>query len=61
MNQELEEGLISIAAPLTNRRQTVAALNISAQANCTSAGDAANLLPPAARGKTISAPDAPRR
>ena len=38
MNQELEEGLISIAAPLTNRTgQTVAALNISGQANRTSA------------------------
>ena len=38
VNQELEEGLISIAAPLTNRSgQTVAALNISGQANRTSA------------------------
>ncbi|WP_428003587.1 IclR family transcriptional regulator [Acidovorax sp.] len=38
VNQELEEGLISIAAPLTNRTgQTVAALNISGQANRTSA------------------------
>ena len=38
INQELEEGLISIAAPLTNRAgQTVAALNISGQANRTSA------------------------
>lgn len=38
VNQELEEGLISIAAPLTNRLgQTVAALNISGQANRTSA------------------------
>jgi IclR family pca regulon transcriptional regulator len=37
-DQELEEGLISIAAPLTNRAgQTVAALNISGQANRTSA------------------------
>ena len=37
VNQELEEGLISIAAPLTNRTgQTVAALNISGQANRTS-------------------------
>jgi IclR family pca regulon transcriptional regulator len=36
--QELEEGLISMAAPLTNRNgQTVAALNISGQANRTSA------------------------
>ncbi|PTT20019.1 IclR family transcriptional regulator [Acidovorax sp. HMWF029] len=38
VNQELEEGLISIAAPLTSRTgQTVAALNISGQANRTSA------------------------
>lgn len=38
VNQELEEGLISMAAPLTNRTgQTVAALNISGQANRTSA------------------------
>ncbi|WP_119157991.1 IclR family transcriptional regulator domain-containing protein [Caldimonas tepidiphila] len=38
VNQELEEGLISIAAPLTNRAgETVAALNISGQANRTSA------------------------
>jgi IclR family pca regulon transcriptional regulator len=38
VNQELEEGLISMAAPLTNRNgQTVAALNISGQANRTSA------------------------
>lgn len=38
VNQELEEGLISLAAPLTNRAgQTIAALNISGQANRTSA------------------------
>lgn len=38
INQELEEGLISVAAPLRNRAgQTVAALNISGQANRTSA------------------------
>jgi IclR family pca regulon transcriptional regulator len=38
VNQELEEGLVSMAAPLTNRTgQTVAALNISGQANRTSA------------------------
>lgn len=37
VNQELEEGLISIAAPLTDRSgRTVAALNISGQANRTS-------------------------
>lgn len=38
VNQELEEGLISIAAPLTDRHgRTVAALNISGQANRTNA------------------------
>lgn len=38
VNQELEEGLISIAAPLKNRAgQTIAALNISGQANRTNA------------------------
>ena len=38
VNQELEEGLISVAAPLKNRAgETVAALNISGQANRTSA------------------------
>lgn len=38
VNQELEEGLISIAAPLKNRAgQVTAALNISGQANRTSA------------------------
>ncbi|MBI2772766.1 MAG: IclR family transcriptional regulator [Burkholderiales bacterium] len=38
VNQELEEGLISVAAPLTNRAgRTIAALNISGQANRTSA------------------------
>jgi IclR family pca regulon transcriptional regulator len=38
VNQELEEGLISIAAPITNRAgATVAALNISGQANRSSA------------------------
>lgn len=38
VNQELEEGLVSIAAPITNPAgQTVAALNISGQANRTSA------------------------
>ncbi|MES3002960.1 MAG: IclR family transcriptional regulator [Pseudomonadota bacterium] len=37
VNQELEEGLVSIAAPVTNRSgRTVAALNISGQANRTS-------------------------
>jgi IclR family pca regulon transcriptional regulator len=38
VNQELEEGLMSMAAPLTNRAgRVVAALNISGQANRTSA------------------------
>jgi IclR family transcriptional regulator, pca regulon regulatory protein len=37
VNQELEEGLVSIAAPLTGRNgRVVAALNISGQANRTS-------------------------
>lgn len=36
VNQELEEGLVSIAAPIVNRAgRTVAALNISGQANRT--------------------------
>ena len=38
VNQELEEGLVSMAAPIFNRAgQMVAALNISGQANRTSA------------------------
>ena len=38
VNQELEEGLVSIAAPITDRAgRAVAALNISGQANRTSA------------------------
>ena len=38
VDQELEEGLISLAAPITNRAgETVAALNISGQANRSSA------------------------
>lgn len=38
VNQELEEGLVSLAAPIINRGgQMVAALNISGQANRTSA------------------------
>ncbi|OPH11531.1 IclR family transcriptional regulator domain-containing protein, partial [Azospirillum brasilense] len=38
IDQELEEGLISVAAPLRDRAgRTVAALNISGQANRTSA------------------------
>ena len=48
VNQELEEDLISIAAPLTNRTgQTVAALNISGQANRTSAAMMQKSLLPA--------------
>lgn len=48
VNQELEEGLISIAAPLTNRAgQTVAALNISGQANRTSPRQMQEALLPA--------------
>jgi IclR family pca regulon transcriptional regulator len=48
VNQELEEGLISIAAPITNRAgRTVAALNISGQANRTSAKTLQeSMLPP---------------
>ena len=38
INQELEEGLVSLAAPVKNQTgQTVAAINISGQANRTSA------------------------
>lgn len=38
VDQELEEGLVSMAAPITNRAgQTIAALNISGQANRTNA------------------------
>ncbi len=38
MNQELEEGLVSIAAPIVDRAgRTIAAINISGQANRTSA------------------------
>ena len=38
VNQELEEGLISVAAPIVNRQgRMVAALNITGQANRTNA------------------------
>lgn len=48
VNQELEEGLISLAAPITNRAgRTVAALNLSGQANRTSAKVAQEQLLPA--------------
>ena len=47
VNQELEEGLISLAAPLTNRAgRMVAALNLSGQANRTSAKVAQDQLLP---------------
>lgn len=40
VDQELEEGLLSIAAPIRNRAgQTIAALNVSGQANRTSAAE----------------------
>jgi IclR family transcriptional regulator, pca regulon regulatory protein len=57
VNQELEEGLISLAAPLTNRAgQVVAALNISGQANRTSARVMQDTMLPAlmAAAKEIS-------
>jgi len=57
VNQELEEGLISIAAPLADRTgRTVAALNISGQANRTSAAMMQESLLPALlrAAKTIS-------
>lgn len=50
MNQELEEGLISIAAPVTDRSgRTVAALNISGQANRTPAKMMQETMLPALR------------
>lgn len=57
VNQELEEGLISMAAPLTNRAgHTVAALNISGQANRTSAAVMQETMLPAllSAAQTIS-------
>ena len=40
VDQELEEGLISIAAPIRNRAgQVIAAMNVSGQANRTSAAE----------------------
>ena len=57
VNQELEEGLISLAAPITNRAgRTVAAINISGQANRTNAKVAQDKLLPAllASARTIS-------
>lgn len=47
VNQELEEGLVSLAAPIVNRAgRTIAAINISGQANRTSARAAQELLLP---------------
>lgn len=57
VNQELEEGLISLAAPITNRAgRTVAALNLSGQANRTNVKTAQEQLLPALRAsaETIS-------
>jgi len=48
VNQELEEGLISVACPVTDRSgRTVAALNISGQANRTNVKTAQDTLVPA--------------
>ena len=48
VNQELEEGLISLAAPITDRAgRTIAAINISGQANRTNAQLAQDSLLPA--------------
>ncbi|RZI91082.1 MAG: IclR family transcriptional regulator [Variovorax sp.] len=50
VNQELEEGLISMAAPIVNRSgRMVAALNISGQANRTSAKVMQDTMLPALR------------
>ncbi|MFT6589497.1 MAG: IclR family pca regulon transcriptional regulator [Rhodoferax sp.] len=47
-DQELEEGLISLAAPITNRAgRSIAAINISGQANRTNAREAQERLLPA--------------
>lgn len=57
VNQELEEGLISLAAPITDRSgRTIAALNLSGQANRTSAKVAQETLLPALQraARTIS-------
>lgn len=58
VNQELEEGLVSLAAPITNGAgRTIAALNISGQANRTGArAMQESMLPPLLRAaRTISA------
>lgn len=50
VDQELEEGLVSMAAPITNRRgETVAALNISGPANRTDAAALQRTMLPALR------------
>jgi IclR family pca regulon transcriptional regulator len=50
VNQELEEGLVSIAAPIVNRSgATIAALNISGQANRTSPRQMQETMVPALR------------
>ncbi|HEX2547312.1 MAG TPA: IclR family transcriptional regulator C-terminal domain-containing protein [Ramlibacter sp.] len=50
VNQELEEGLVSIAAPVVNRAgKTIAALNISGQANRTPARQMQEAMVPALR------------
>ena len=51
INQELEEGLISVAAPLLNAQgQVVAAINVSGQANRTNAQEMqARIVPPLLR------------
>ena len=57
VNQELEEGLISLAAPITDRGgRIIAALNLSGQANRTSAKVAQETLLPALQraARTIS-------
>jgi IclR family pca regulon transcriptional regulator len=57
VNQELEEGLVSMAAPIHDRQgKTVAALNISGQANRTSARAMQDSMLPAllAAAQTIS-------
>ncbi|MDB5778962.1 MAG: IclR family transcriptional regulator [Polaromonas sp.] len=57
VDQELEEGLISMAAPVLNQAgETVAALNISGQANRTNASVMQQTMLPALReaAKTIS-------
>ena len=57
VNQELEEGLISLAAPITDRSgRVIAALNLSGQANRTNTKVAQETLLPARQraARTIS-------